>query len=245
MATVLDLVTGSLRLLGVLASGEYPTASESQDALCALNTMIDSWKTERLMVYAILPQVFNLVAQQKVYTLGPGGNWNTERPVGIDSMYLQYTDANSGPPPLNLLVELYNQDQYNAIIVPNTTTTIPNAAYIDDAFPMRNVYLWPIPQVPYAINLFTWSLVDGFAAITSPISLPPGYERALRFNLALELAPEYGLTPSETVAAGALTSKAVIKRNNIKPLYMACDPGVIRQPEGSFNWLTGSNGRSN
>lgn len=238
MSTVLDLITGSLRLLGVVASGETPTASESQDALSALNDLIDTWKTERLMVYAILPQTFALVGGQKTYTLGPTGNWNTERPVGIDSMYLQYTDANSGPPPLNLLVVLLNQDQYNAIIVPNTTTTIPTAAYIDDAFPLRNVSFWPVPQVNYNIDLFTWQLIDGFAAITDTIALPPGYERMMRFNLALELAPEYGLQASQAVAAGALDAKAAVKRNNIKPLYLACDPAVTKRTT-AWNWLTG------
>lgn len=238
MSTVLDLINGSLRLLGVLSSGESATASEAQDALYALNGLLDTWKNESLMVYAIAPQKFSLVAGQKVYTLGAGGNWDTERPVGIDSMYLLYTDQNSGPPPLNLLVVLLNQDQYNAIIVPNTTTTISTAAYISDDFPLRKVHMWPVPTVNYDINLFTWTLVDGFDAITDDIVLPPGYERMLRFNLALELAPEFGITPSQTVAAGAVDAKATIKRKNIKPLFMACDPAVTKRTT-AWNWLTG------
>lgn len=244
MASVLDLITGSLRLLGVLASGEFPTASESQDALASLNSMIDTWKTERLMVYAILPQTFALVGGQKVYTLGPTGDWDTERPVGIDSMYLLYTGSGAQPPPLNLPIPLLNQDQYNAIIVPNTTTTLPMAAYIDDSFPLRNVYMWAVPTVNYSINLFTWKLIDGFAAITDDLVLPPGYERMMRFNLALELAPEYGLQPSAAIAGGALDSKAAVKRNNIKPLYMSCDPGVVSVPNGAYNWLSDTQGRA-
>jgi hypothetical protein len=239
MATVNDLITGSLRLLGVLASGENPTASESQDAFAALNDLLDTWNTERLMVYSILPSPVNLVAQQKSYTLGTGGDWNIPRPVGIDGTYLQYTDANSGPPPLNLLVVALDLDQYNAIIVPNTTTTIPTALYIDEGFPLRTAYLWPIPQVDYSMNLFTWTLLEQFAAITDDVAFPPGYARMLRFNLALELAPEYGLTPSQVVAAGALDSKAAVKRNNITPLLMACDPAVTRRTT-AWNWLTGS-----
>jgi hypothetical protein len=238
MATCLDIIKGSMRLLGVLDPNEQPSASEAQDALFALNALIDTWKTEALMVYAILPQTFALVGGQKTYTLGPSGNWNTERPVKIDSMYLQYTDATSGPPPLNLLVVLLNQDQYNAIIVPNTTTTIPTAAYIDDGFPLRTVSFWPVPTVDYDINLFTWSLIDGFDSVTDDVSLPPGYERLIRFNLALELAPEFGRQPSQIVAAGALSSKAAVKRNNVKPLYMACDPAVTKRTT-AWNYLTG------
>jgi hypothetical protein len=238
MATVLDIIAGSMRLLGAIATGENPSASEAQDGLFALNALIDTWKTERLQVYAILPQTFPLVGGQKTYTFGPGGDWDTERPVQVDSMYLQYTDANSGPPPLNLLVVLLNQDQYNAIIVPNTTTTIPTAAYIDDSFPLRNVSFWCVPTVDYNVDVFTWQLIDGFASVTDTVALPPGYERMMRFNLALEIAPEYGKNPSPIVAAGALDSKAAVKRNNIKPLFMACDPAVTKRTT-AWNWLTG------
>lgn len=240
MSTVLDLIAGSLRLLSAIASGEMPSASESQDALASLNGMIDTWKTESLMVYNISPQTFALVGGQKMYTMGPGGNWNTERPVQIDSMYLQYTGTGTGgPPPLNLIIEQLNQDQYNSIIVPNTQSTYPTAAYVSDDFPMRQIFMWPVPTVAYSVDVFTWGLIDGFAAITSTVSLPPGYARMLRFNLALELAPEYGLTPSQTVAAGALDAKAAVKRNNIKPLFMAADPELTGRKTG-WNWLTGS-----
>ena len=47
-----DQINRALRLLGVLAEGESPSASESRDALVALNQMLDSWDTERLAVFA-------------------------------------------------------------------------------------------------------------------------------------------------------------------------------------------------
>ena len=48
MTTAGDLINGSLRLLGVLAEGETPSAETSQDALVAMNQMVQSWNTERL-----------------------------------------------------------------------------------------------------------------------------------------------------------------------------------------------------
>lgn len=234
--TVRDLINGSFRLLGTLASGEQATAPEAEDARTALNSLLDSWKLERLMVYAILPQTFPLVGGQLSYTLGPTGDWDTERPVQIDQMSLLYTG--SGSPPLNMPIEILNLDQYQQIIVPTTTSPIPMSCYIDDAFPLRTVSFWPVPTVNYSVNVFTWGLVDGFDDINDDITLPPGYERAMRFNLALELAPEYGVTPSNVVLAGAQDSKATVKRNNIKPLLMSCDPALTAQRSG-FNWLTG------
>jgi hypothetical protein len=47
-----DQINRALRLLGVLAEGETPSADMSNDALTALNQMIDSWNTERLSVFA-------------------------------------------------------------------------------------------------------------------------------------------------------------------------------------------------
>jgi hypothetical protein len=47
-ATAGDLINGALRLLGVLAEAETPSAAMSEDALIAMNEMIESWNTERL-----------------------------------------------------------------------------------------------------------------------------------------------------------------------------------------------------
>jgi hypothetical protein len=46
-----DQINAALRLIGQLAEGETPSAATSQDALAAMNQMIDSWNTDRLLVY--------------------------------------------------------------------------------------------------------------------------------------------------------------------------------------------------
>jgi hypothetical protein len=56
MDTAGETINGALRLLGVLAEGETPSAETSQDALRAMDQMIDSWNTERLSVYATQDQ---------------------------------------------------------------------------------------------------------------------------------------------------------------------------------------------
>ena len=55
-----DQINAALRLIGQLAEGETPSAATSQDALAALNQMIDSWNTDRLLVYTTQTQVFSL-----------------------------------------------------------------------------------------------------------------------------------------------------------------------------------------
>lgn len=234
--TVRDIITRAFRLLGVTAAGEQPAADEAQDALDTLNDMIDAWKLERLMVFAILPQRFNLVAGKKSYTMGPGGDFDTSRPVRIDKVQLLYTT--NQPLPITLPIEILNLDQYQAIVVPDTGSTIPLQVYPDEAFPLRTLSFYPVPQLDQQIDIFTWGLIDGFPDINQTVSLPPGYARALRSNLALEIAAEYGKQVPATVAAMALDAKAGIKSNNIQPLYLGCDAALVTN-SSLFNWRTG------
>ena len=56
-----EQINRALRLLGVLAEGETPSASVSQDCLMALNQMIESWNTERLSVATCVEQIKQLL----------------------------------------------------------------------------------------------------------------------------------------------------------------------------------------
>jgi len=52
------------------------------------------------------------------------------------------------------------------------------------------------------------------ATLVTTLAFPPGYLRAFRYNLACELAPEFGVEPSPTVKRIAMTSKRNLKRIN-------------------------------
>lgn len=234
--TVRDLITGSLRLLGVLASGEQPTAAEAIDSLASLNSMLDSWNIEKLMCFAVLPQSFPLVAGKLGYTMGPGGDWDTEWPARVENVKLLYNTGTN--PEMVLDIAIINRDQYLSFIVPGTTSTIPMWVYIDDGFPLKTFYFYTVPSIVNSVDIFCWSQITAFTDLNQDISFPPGYERAIRSNLALELAPEFSATPSQIVIAMAQTSKANIKSFNMRPLYMQVDSALLSNKTG-FNWLTG------
>jgi hypothetical protein len=97
MTTAGEQINGALRLLGVLAEGETPSAETSQDALMALNQMIDSWNTERLSVFSTQDQVFNWPSGELFRTLGPTGNFVGDRPVLLDdSTYFRDPHLSAG-----------------------------------------------------------------------------------------------------------------------------------------------------
>ena len=84
MTTAGDLINGSLRLLGVLAEGETPSAETAQDALAAMNQMIQSWNTERLAVFSTQDQVVTWPPSTRSRTFGPTGDIVANRPIAID-----------------------------------------------------------------------------------------------------------------------------------------------------------------
>jgi hypothetical protein len=142
MATAGDIINGSLRLLGVLAEGEAPSAETSQDALNAMNQMIDSWNTERLAVYATQDQVFTWPAGQLSRTLGPSGDFVGNRPVlREDSTY--FRDPGTG---VSYGIKFINQQQYNGIAVKTVTSTFPQVIFVNNTFPRRGDVCLPAPD---------------------------------------------------------------------------------------------------
>ena len=235
MATVRDLIKGSLRLIGAISTGETPAADEMQDALSVLNDMTDSWSTENLIIISKAIETFNLVGGQQTYTMGVGGNFATSRPQKIE--YAAVKDVGLSTPsefPLSLLTV----DEWSNIPTKSLSGGLPTKLYCDYANPLSNLILWPAPSVSKQIVITSWKPLTRFATIGALVDFPPGYAKALRYNLAIELCPEYGKSASPEVIQGAMEAKENIKRMNNKPLYITCDEGATGGRKG-FNYITG------
>lgn len=234
MTTVLDLLTDSLKDLGAIGVGETLSADEQQDALRALNQMIGTWQTESLVVYARNQEVFTYVSGSKSYTIGVGGDFNTTRPTTIDAAYARNAQDND--------LEIYvakSYSDYADIVAKGSSSNLITAIYYDPTYPLGTIYVWPVPSdSSYRLVLWTWKTVTEYTSVATVISLPPGYERALRSNLAVELAPRYGREISAVLASTAVESKAQLKRMNMDIPTLTFDRGL----GGSglvFNYLTG------
>ena len=70
MASAQTIINKSLRLLGVLASGEAPTAAEAFDSLESLNSLIDAYSASPLYYFTNLDEAFPLVINQGNYCIG-------------------------------------------------------------------------------------------------------------------------------------------------------------------------------
>jgi len=210
MATAGDIINGSLRLLGVLAEEETPSAATAQDALTAMNQMIDSWNTERLSVFSTQDQVFTWPAGQLNRTLGPSGDFVGNRPVLLDDA-TYFKDPGTG---VSYGIKFINQQQYDGIAVKTVTSTYPQVIFVNNTYPNVDMFVYPRPTRDLEWHFISVEELTQPALLDTVLSFPPGYLRAFRYNLACELAPEFGVEPSRQVQRIAMTSKRNLKRIN-------------------------------
>ena len=210
MASAGDQINRALRLLGVLAEGETPSAAVSQDALTALNQMIDSWNTEKLMIYNTQDQVFSWPPDEITRTLGPTGDFVGNRPILLDdSTY--YRDASTN---VSFGIKMINQQQYNGIAVKTVTSTYPQVMWVNMEFPNITMTVYPKPTRVLEWHFVSVDELSQPATLATDLYFPPGYLRAFAYNLAMEIAPEFGVEPSPQVKRIAMTSKRNLKRIN-------------------------------
>lgn len=235
METAGDIINGSLRLLGVLAEGEVPSAETSQDALRAMDQMVDSWNTERLSVFCTQDQVFTWPAGQIRRTLGPSGDFAGLRPVYFDdSTY--FRDPSTG---ISYGIKFLNQQQYNGIAVKTVTSTFPQVIFVNMTFPDVEMFIYPRPTRDLEWHFISVKELAEPATLATPLYFPPGYLRAFRYNLACEMAPEFGVEPSPQVSRLAMTSKRNLKRVN-NPHDIMSMPYSIVATRQRFNIFAGN-----
>ena len=221
--SAMALITSSMRLIGVIAPGENPTIAEANDALMVLAQMIDSWNADRASIFTTSSQDFPLTLSKQAYTLGPGGDFDTQRPARIDAMssILLYNPSN----PVEIPIPMWTVTEWQQQLpVKNVNSSFPLGCYDDGGFPLRTLNFWPIPSYQQnSVRIYAWQAIGAPTSLQSIVSYPQGYARALRFNLAVDMAPEFGAAVPPTVAETAVSSLATVKTMNAPKLKLQSD----------------------
>jgi len=239
-----DIITRSMRLLQALGGTEVPKADEANDALTALNALLDSWSLEGLMTYETLERSFSLQVAKNSYTIGPSGaDITATRPLDIVQAYVQDASSNNFP------MRIIPMDKWNLIGNRGVgiTSQIPDTLFYDPQFPNGVINVFPTPLLTY--TLFYDSALNQvtFAALTTNLSMPPGYERAFVYNLAVEISSMFGIPipaaqpGQKNVAQLAAESLANVKRANIKEVISEYDGSIISKSYATYNIFRDSN----
>jgi hypothetical protein len=229
-----DQINRALRLIGMLAEGELPSTETANDCLTALNQMIDSWNTERLSTFVTQDQVYTWPAGFISRDLGPSGDFVGNRPIMMDDA--TYYKAPNG---VSYGIKFINQQQYDGIAVKNVTSTYPQVCWVNMGFPNITLTVYPKPTQDLEWHMISVQELDQPADLTTVMYYPPGYLRAFTYNLAMEIAPEFGVEPSPQVQRIAMTSKRDLKRINNPDDVMAMPYAMVANRQ-RFNIYAGN-----
>lgn len=208
-----DLITRALRIAGVIASGETPTAAQSNDGLKSLNALIGTLSNESMLIYDITTANFTMDGST-TYTWGEdqGTNVNSTRPIAVSVAY--YRDSEGIDYPL----QIYNYDQYALIPDKSETGDIPLSLTVVSQATVMYFYPNPIPDSG-DIYVMAHTEISRVGLLSTALDLPTGYDRMLIYGLASELMIEYGLI-NPLIEQRYIEAKATLKRTNTNPMKM-------------------------
>ncbi len=238
MATARTIIDGALKEIGALGVGQAQDSADFDDALTRLNQMLDEWNTERLNIYQITAASYTLVVDQSDYTIGASAtspDFTATRPIEIENANILNTGVTPNQrTPVAILTkddwaERYTVESYE----------YPYGLYYEPAFPKATIHLFQSPTVAHKLELFTRQQFAAFSSLSATVTLPPGYESALLYNLAVRLAPSYERPVHSMTGQMAAVTRAKIKSVNAPVPFLDAtgytQPGVDIYG-GGYTW---------
>jgi len=187
------LIKSSLRLINVYRSGESIANAEIVDASESLNLILKDWMKDGLHLWLRSEITITLVAGQNSYTIGPSGDNTSARPLRLTEVFIRDGTVDT---PLDML----SKQEYVELGDKSTQGT-PNSVYFEPTLTTATLYVYVAPDSNAAANktihLWVERMVSDMTSGTDDFELSPEWYRALKWNLALELAPEYGIADNK------------------------------------------------
>lgn len=236
LVSATDLITSALTSLGVYSVGEDLSAADASLGLRRLNAMMSSWAIQPLTIPVVAREVFTVTANDGEYTIGPGADFNAIRPTSI-----QYAAIllNASTPPVEVPSAILTEQAWQSIAIKEQTSTQWTAVFYEPTFTTSGwgtINLWPIPTTAdNDLVLYFQQPLTEFSNLTTEVQLPPGYEEALSYNLAVRLAAPFGRKLSDDVRMLAVQSRAQIKRQNTPMVDAGNDMASISSASWGYN----------
>ena len=219
--------TTALRLLGVSAAEQPLSADMAESALDALNTMLDSWSVERLLTWTRPRYVLPLVADKDVYTWGLVAGETTQADISSTApVRLEIALLNiGGSPAQEWPIQVLTQEEYEqGVWFKDLQSAYVECVYLEDTQPYNVLHVYPVPSQVFTLSLLPWQAHSPYAAWDAVLEWPNGYARPMQYNLAVELAPQYGVEPSQTVLRIADESKRALYPVNLEMGRLSINP---------------------
>jgi hypothetical protein len=225
---VQDLFVAMMEIIGATTLDEVPEAPEMQKCLRHTNLMLDSWSGRRLLLQATVQEGFPLVAGQKDYTIGIGGNFNTAKPIAIETAFVR----DSSNVDYDLVV--MDQEVYDSLEDKLITSARPEGIYYDAGVSQQTVQTgtikcYGIPDMTYTLFINSTKYLTEFVNLTDTVTFPPAYFRALAYNGAIAIwrpMGRRGMIPPDITTEARESLKVIENINHRLPVCRIDTPGT-------------------
>ena len=235
--TASDLIYAALRKSNVVQKSETISTADLANALQALNIMIDEWSSSGILLRGTKTLSCTLANNQSSYTIfpavltTPGGDIDAVPPLNITSAYVE--DTNS----ITTGIDIVTKEQYQAHQDKDIALSRPEELAYDpgdtqQAAPRAGtLWVYPMPDdtTTYTLYLESEGYLSEFAATDDEVTFEPAYYKALVYNLAVDLWPEFHAPDvgiPNNIAVQARLAKSSLYAMNNRPVTMAVEvPG--------------------
>ena len=165
----------------------------------------------------------------------PSSHLETQRPLRIETAFTRMNVTGTN---IDYVIKIINNEQYQNLALKNVSVTYPDMLYYQPSFPFGNLYFYGVPGSGLYLGLTQTLQLIKLANLNTQISLPPGYELAMQYNLAIHLAPRYGRSdkclPGSLIHILAMETFADIQRTNSDIVHSSQDSFFANQG-GRYN----------
>ena len=207
--TALNLIESAMSKINMLAAGESVSAEDADVGLRRLNALVDALENEGFFAYTTVDTVFTLNAGDVSMTIGPAQEIDLERPMRI--LRGSFSRLSGRDYPLRSITE----PEYNEICLKTAYSSVaPAVCFYDGGSPTGILYFWPAPATSVEVHLITPESGGQANDLTTAYVFPKGYQRYIEHALAVEMAPDFNVSPSPQLYSAAANAKRILKRTN-------------------------------
>ena len=186
-----QLIAGALRMLGVIAQGESPNATQISEAAEALNMMVKAFEADGMPLWGLSEYTLTLTAGVGKYQIGLGKTIPIAKPLKV----IQAWNRNNTST-VDIPMRILTKQEYN-MLGNKVTSGNPIQLYYNPLLNYGEMNLFPVPSTVDATNskiVFVYQRpFEDFLASGDNPDFPQEWLEALKYGLAVRLAPEYGL----------------------------------------------------
>ena len=209
MPTARDVIELAAKEAGVLGVGQTLLAEDTNDILIYLKQMVAQFQRKRWLVPSLI-DISTLGNGLISNPIGSGQYWNIPRPDKIQGGYI--VQQNTGTTPVSLpLWPIFSYEDYIQLAIKNLNS-LPDHFFYDGAYPVGNVFIWPIPTSQYEIHLLVKAQLGLSTTITTGKILNGGiaYLPGIYNNVPLvPVAPGNPTAQFQSYGTGALATITV------------------------------------